>query len=190
MKAHHKAFTAVAAALVAVGAAVAITVAVMSDSPRSSTAEPSRAQTSSGPVIDPSVAADPDTITAKVGEAFDIDPWQITVTSIKCGTAAEVLAQNASNGQEPGDRVCVAKISYKNTDKLPHLFGKSDEDPMVSTPEGSYAGYAADGSVYEGHTWAAERVNPGLSQTNELIFAVPAGLELTAVQIGYVRVTA
>jgi hypothetical protein len=132
----------------------------------------------------PSSPSAPQFRPAVIGQPFDLGIWRIAVTSIRCGTAADLLAQNADNGQAPTDRVCVAAISYTNTDKSPHQFGGTiDETP----PEDEFAGYAA-GSRYDGTRWLSESVNPGLSQTNELIFKVPAGVSLDAVEIGDVRV--
>lgn len=122
---------------------------------------------------------------ATVGAPFDLGTWRITVTSIKCGTAAELLAQNADNGQEPTDRVCVAAISYTNTGTEPRMFGGIVEETPA---EDDFAGFAG-GSRYDGTRWLSESVNPGLSQTNQLIFKVPAGVSLDAVVIGDVRVS-
>lgn len=123
---------------------------------------------------------------AAVGAPFDLGEWRITVTSVRCGTAAELLAQNADNGQGPADRVCVAALSYTNTGAEPRLFGGTvDETP----PEDEFAGFAG-GSRYDGTRWLSESVNPGLSQTNQLIFKVAVGVTLDAVVIGDVRVSA
>lgn len=133
------------------------------------------------PSASPSVSPSPQFRPGRVGEPFDIAPWRITVTSIKCGTAHELLAENDDNGQEPGDRVCVAFISYTNIDTKPHAYSGFD----VSTPQpvDTFLGFAGE-SAYTGTRWAREVLNPGLSQTNELIFKVPAGVTLDSVQIG------
>jgi hypothetical protein len=126
------------------------------------------------------VSASPVFRPAQVGKPFDVGHWRITVTSMTCGTASELLAQNASNGQEPTDRVCVAAMTYTNIDTAPHLFGGTIDE---TAPESTQLGFAGE-AAYTGHVWLQETVNPGLSQTNELIFKVPAGVTLDSVQIG------
>lgn len=139
------------------------------------------------PAVEPA-SASPQFRPASVGKPFEIAPWRITVTSLKCGTAHELLAHNDDNGQEPTDRVCVAAISYTNIDKVPHSYG-SGFDNTTPSPVDTFLGFSGD-RAYTGHTWVSGEVNPGLSQTNEMIFAVPAGITLDSVQIGDVLVKA
>lgn len=136
----------------------------------------------------PSPSPSPQFRAGKVGQPFEIAPWRITVTSIKCGTAHDLLAENDDNGQKPTDRVCVAAISYTNIDKAPHDYG-SGFDTANPSPVDTFLGFAGE-AAYVGHKWAAQTVNPGLTQTNALIFGVPAGVALDAVQIGDVLVKA
>jgi hypothetical protein len=137
------------------------------------------------PATSPSVSPSPQFRPAKVGEPFDIAPWRITVTSIKCGTAHELLGENDDNGREPGDRVCVAFISYTNIDTKPHSY--SGFDVTTPQPVDTFLGFAGE-AAYTGTRWAREVLNPGLSQTNELIFPVAAGVVIDAVQIGDVLI--
>lgn len=125
---------------------------------------------------------------AIVGQAFEITPWRITVTSIRCGTAHELLAQDDDNGQEPTDRVCVAALSYANIDKVPHRYG-SGFDGSAPQAVDTFLGFSGE-SAYTGHTWLRGEVNPGITDTNQMIFLVPPGVSLTAVQIGDVLVKA
>lgn len=175
-----------AAALLAVGVGLGFALSG-GDAPSAAVDTPTAVVTPTvveSPVSSPSPQFRP----GAVGQPFEIAPWRITVTSMKCGTAHDLLAQNADNGQEPSDRVCVAALTYTNIDTVPHRYG-SGFDTATPSPVDSFLGLSGE-KAYTGHKWVADDVNPGLSQTNELIFVVPAGITLDSVEIGDVLITA
>jgi len=138
----------------------------------------------------PSTSAPPVLRAAAVGKPFELAYWRITVTNLKCGTAAQLLAENADNGQQPTDHVCVAAIAYTNIDTTPHAYGGVFGTVEGTEPTDPVNGFDADGRTYAGRGWAGVLTNPGVSGTTQLIFTVPDGVQLKAVQIGSVKVTA
>lgn len=151
-------------------------------------ARPSPA-TGEQPQPTPPASSAPALRAAVVGKPFDLAYWRITVASLECGTAAQLLAENADNGQAPTDRVCVATIRYTNIDTAPHAYGGVFGTVAGSEPTDPVVGFDDQGRTYDGRGWAGTPTNPGVSGTTQLIFTVAATVTLHAVQIGTVKVT-
>lgn len=115
-----------------------------------------------------------------VGAPFEVPGWRITVTSVRCGTPKAVLGDRDDGTHGAG--VCVAALTLVNTAAVAHGFDDA------TSPD--FAAFDSAGNRFEGTRWLRGPVNPGVTDTNEYVFDVAAGVKVAAVLVGDVRVSA
>ncbi|HEX5994281.1 MAG TPA: hypothetical protein VFY84_03970 [Jiangellales bacterium] len=124
--------------------------------------------------------------TYRVGQAFETkdvtgNAWRIKVTSFRCDAVERLTSPGgASLAEQPDvagtEDACVVELTYTNVGMAAaEFFGGFNEN---------LSGTDARGRLYDATIWASGKVNPDMSDKNQLMIPVSTGTKLASVMIG------
>ncbi|HEY0487658.1 MAG TPA: DUF4352 domain-containing protein [Mycobacteriales bacterium] len=138
-----------------------------------------KAIATANPTTGGSAKGDKETV-GRIGKPVRDGNFEFTVKNVKCG-AARVGSQYL--GKKAQGQFCVVTLAVKNIKNDPQMLSDSDQKAFVGT-----ASYEADSEagVYTNgneNSVFLNNVNPGNSVTGKVVFDIPKGKKLTAIEL-------